>query len=292
MALAKELNPIFAPLRGAVRQGADLAWNIHASAFLRILGCVYRAKNRIQERLLSQILPQRHHPHTASPLNLLPPPLIHPQPLRHQLTGNTSPLQLAPASMQLPPAGRHLDQEAPIAQEVVHLAVGVAAGKGPEVAPLGHVAAGGQDDPHHGDLLQVFPGMAGAAREVGRHRSGDVPMLERQGIGRGVGMVAAVGPAAAPSSWSAMAPGSCGVLVIGARPMARGRGNWGAGVGHGSAFFFGDGVLAQGGVRLVGRSAEGWAGSSGSHAAPREGSPGAALVWPAGDKRAPVITLA
>ena len=28
--------------------------------------------------------------------------------------------------MQLPPAGRHLDQEAPIPQEVVHLAIGVA----------------------------------------------------------------------------------------------------------------------------------------------------------------------
>ena len=113
----------------------------------------------------------------------------------------------------------------------MHLAVGVAAGKGPDVAALGHVAARRQDDPHHGDLLQVFPGMAGAAREVGRHRSGDVPMLERQGIGRGVGMGVAVGPAAAPSSRSARPPGSGGVLVIGAGPMAGGADGLGVGVG-------------------------------------------------------------
>jgi hypothetical protein len=37
--------------------------------------------------------------------------------------------------------------------------------------------------------------MAGAAREVGGHRSGDVSMLQGQRIGRGVGMVTAMGPA-------------------------------------------------------------------------------------------------
>jgi hypothetical protein len=74
--------------------------------------------------------PQRHHPHTASPLNLLPPALIHPQPLSNQLTRNTSPLQLPPPGVQHPPAGRNLDQEAPIQQEVEPLAVGVASQAG------------------------------------------------------------------------------------------------------------------------------------------------------------------
>jgi len=41
-------------------------------------------------------------------------------------------------------------------------------------------------------------------------------MLERQGIGRGMGMGSSLGPAAAPSSRSSWAPGSGGVLVIGA----------------------------------------------------------------------------
>jgi hypothetical protein len=73
--------------------------------------------------------PQQHHPHTAGPLNLLPPALPHHQQLRHHLTGHPTALQLSPPGMQLPPAGRHLDQKAPIAQEMVHLTVGVAAGK-------------------------------------------------------------------------------------------------------------------------------------------------------------------
>jgi hypothetical protein len=94
-------------------------------------------------------------------------------------SGSIGPLQLAASGLQLPPTGRHLDQKAPVPQDVVHLAVGV--------------AAGGQNDAQHRDLLQVFPGMTGAAREVGRRRSGDVSMLERQGIGGGVGMVATLG---------------------------------------------------------------------------------------------------
>jgi hypothetical protein len=70
--------------------------------------------------------PQRHHPHTAGPLNLLPPPLVNAKPPGHRLAGNISPLQLPPPGVQHPPAGGHLDQKAPIPQEVEHLAVGVA----------------------------------------------------------------------------------------------------------------------------------------------------------------------
>ena len=94
--------------------------------------------------------------------------------------------------------------------------------------------------------------MAGAAREVGGHRSGDVAVLQRQGIGRCVGMVGSLGPAAAPSSRSAKAPGSGGVLVIGAGPMAGGWVEWCVGVWHGSARCYGNGVLVQGGVGLPG----------------------------------------
>jgi len=52
-------------------------------------------------------------------------------------------LQLPPPGVQLPPAGRNLDQEAPIPQEVVHLAVGVggSGGRGPKANPL-------RDPPH------------------------------------------------------------------------------------------------------------------------------------------------
>jgi hypothetical protein len=34
--------------------------------------------------------------------------------------------------VQLPPTGRHLDQKAPIPQKVMHLPVGITAGKGPK----------------------------------------------------------------------------------------------------------------------------------------------------------------
>jgi CHAT domain-containing protein/tetratricopeptide (TPR) repeat protein len=57
--------------------------------------------------------PQRHHPHTASPLNLLPPPLVNAKPPGHRLAGNTGALKLASPGVQLPPTGRHLDQKAP-----------------------------------------------------------------------------------------------------------------------------------------------------------------------------------
>ena len=97
--------------------------------------------------------------------------------------------------MQLPPTGWHLDQKAPVQQKVVHLTVVLAAGKGPKATPLGLVAAGRQDDAHHGDLLQVFPGVTLAAREIGRHRPGDVSMAQRQIIGRCIGMVGAMGAA-------------------------------------------------------------------------------------------------
>jgi hypothetical protein len=79
--------------------------------------------------------PQRHHPLTAGPPNLLPPALIHPQPLRHRLAGNPSPLQLPPPGVEFPPAGRYLDQKTPIPQEVVHLAVGVAGQAGVDRKP-------------------------------------------------------------------------------------------------------------------------------------------------------------
>jgi hypothetical protein len=75
---------------------------------------------------------QRHHPHTASPLNLLPPPLVNAKPPGHRLAGNTGILQLSPPGVQLPPTGRHLDQKAPIPQKVMHLPVGITAGKGPK----------------------------------------------------------------------------------------------------------------------------------------------------------------
>ena len=71
-------------------------------------------------------LPQRHHPHTASSRDLLSAPQTDPQPLSHHLTGNPTALQLPPPGMRLPPARRHLDQEPPVPQEVVHLAVGIA----------------------------------------------------------------------------------------------------------------------------------------------------------------------
>jgi hypothetical protein len=140
--------------------------------------------------------------------------------------------------MQLPPAGRHLDQKATVPQEVVHLTVGVAAGKGPEGPALRRITACGQDDAHHGDLLQVFPGMAGAAREVGGHRSGDVLMLQRQGIGGGMGMVAAMGPAPASPRYAGRAPGAGALVLPGAGPMAGGLGDFGAGVWHESTLSF------------------------------------------------------
>ena len=70
--------------------------------------------------------PQRHYTRSASPLVILPQPLVNAKPPGHRLEGNTGTLQLSPPGMQLPPTGRHLDQEAPIQQEVEHLAVGVA----------------------------------------------------------------------------------------------------------------------------------------------------------------------
>jgi hypothetical protein len=81
-------------------------------------------------------------------------------------SGSIGPLLLAASGLQLQQAGRHLDQKTPVPQDVVHLAVGV--------------AAGGQNDAQHRDLLQVFPEMTGAAREVGR----------RRGDGRGAGPMA------------------------------------------------------------------------------------------------------
>lgn len=75
-------------------------------------------------------LPQRHHPHTAGSLDLLPAPQTDPQPLSHHLTRNPTALQLPPPGMQHPPAGRNLDQEAPIPLKVEPLAVGVASQAG------------------------------------------------------------------------------------------------------------------------------------------------------------------
>jgi len=136
-----------------------IAW----SPTLRICG---RCSKPLHSHLHQLPLPQRHHPHTARQLNLLPPPLAHPQPLRHQLTGHTSPLQLAAPRVQLPPTGRHLDQEAPVPQEVVNLAVGVA-GK----------AGVGRSQP-----AQVFTAPTSSSRmrtQAGRRSSGSVPIRRR-----------------------------------------------------------------------------------------------------------------
>lgn len=96
--------------------------------------------------------------------------------------------------MQLSPAGRYLDQEALIPQVVVHLAVGVCAGIGPKGSPLRCITPCGLQDAEHGDLLQVFLGMAGAARDIAGHGLGDVAVLERQGIGGGMGIDRPVPP--------------------------------------------------------------------------------------------------
>jgi hypothetical protein len=64
--------------------------------------------------------------------------------------------------------------------------------------------------------------MTGAAREVGRHRTGDVPMAQRQGIGGGMGMVAALGPAVAAGRRCARWPPGAGTLVA----LGRWLGGW------------------------------------------------------------------
>jgi hypothetical protein len=106
-------------------------------------------------------------------------------------------------------------QSRSIPQDVVHLTVRVATRERPEVTPLWCITTGSQDDAHHGDLLQVFPGMAGAAREVGRHRSGDVSMLEREGSGGGMGMVAAMGPAPTGLRRAGRSPGVDVLVPVG-----------------------------------------------------------------------------
>ena len=66
----------------------------------------------------------------------------------------------------------------------MHLAVGI--------------AAGCQDDAHHGDLLQVFLGVTLPARRVNRHRLDDVLTTQRQLISRRVGIVVAMGAGQGP----------------------------------------------------------------------------------------------
>ena len=130
----------------------------------------------------------RNHPLTAS-LHDLPPPLrTDPQTFRDLHRSGPQPQQLLPPRMQLPPGGGHLDQEALVAKVVIHLPVGIGAGIGPERSTLRREAPGGLEDAEHGDLLQVFPWVAGTARDVGRHGLGDVAVLQRQGIGSRVGI--------------------------------------------------------------------------------------------------------
>ena len=70
--------------------------------------------------------------------------------------------------MQFPPGGGHLDQEVLVPEVVVHITVGVAAGKGTDVSAIRRVAACGLHDAEHGDLLQIFFRVANAARDVSR----------------------------------------------------------------------------------------------------------------------------
>ena len=79
-----------------------------------------------QQRDSAQLSQRDRSCFSAGPLNLLPPPLVNAKPPGHRLAGNTNPLQLAPPGVQHPPAGRNLDQAAPVPQEVEPLAVGVA----------------------------------------------------------------------------------------------------------------------------------------------------------------------
>ena len=80
------------------------------------------------------ILPHlhRHHPLTTSHHNLPPPLWRDSYPSRDLPHWCPQPQQLLPPRMQLPPGGWHLDQKALIAQVVIHLAVGIGAGIGPE----------------------------------------------------------------------------------------------------------------------------------------------------------------
>ena len=68
--------------------------------------------------------------------NLMPPLRTDPQPLGDFSRSSPQPQQLLSSGMKLPPRGRHLDQEALVAEIVIHLPVGVGAGVGPERSTL------------------------------------------------------------------------------------------------------------------------------------------------------------
>jgi hypothetical protein len=133
----------------------------------------------------------------------------------------------------------HLDLKAPDPEEVLHLAVGIAAGKRPKAAPIRLVATGLQNDAHHGGLLQVFHGVTRAAIEVGRHRSGIVSMAQRQIIGVGKGKVGAMGAASLGLRAALGAATAGGMVVPGALAMDEARGGLWSVFTHGSARFQG-----------------------------------------------------
>ena len=83
-------------------------------------------------------------------------------------------LRLLSPGMQFPPGGGHLDQEALVPEVVVHINVGVAAAKGTEVSVIRREAACGLHEAEHGDLIQIFFLVAGAARDGIRSRAGYV----------------------------------------------------------------------------------------------------------------------
>jgi hypothetical protein len=73
-------------------------------------------------------------------------------------------------------------------RKVVYLPVGIRARIVPKGSTLWGIAAGGLNDAGHGDILQIFLRVAGAAREVGGHGGGNVAMLQSQRIGGGMGL--------------------------------------------------------------------------------------------------------
>ena len=141
------------------------------------------------ERCYVSPSPKSHHPHTASPTNLLPPLCPNPQPPRHLRRLYPLPQQLLPACVEIPPGRRHLDRIAVIPQVVGDLAVGKGAPIGPELAPAAAVKAQGSlQQPDHRQLAQVIKRMASAPGEVAGDPVSQVPMGQRQGMGSGMGM--------------------------------------------------------------------------------------------------------
>jgi hypothetical protein len=83
------------------------------------------------------------------------------------------------------------------------------------------------DDAEHGDLLQIFFRVTGAARDVSGHGLGDIAVLQCQSIGGGMGIDRAVAPrlgregnhqlngidlAVGPGLWSSSNPDTLGTV--------------------------------------------------------------------------------